>query len=184
LGEEVVHLSVSPNRISGAVGRCTYSLRLAAEAYRGWRDCNGGAIPVRTVLRLPAPLAEETDAARAALLLLVLSPRTDVAPPLVQRFGLHVVPTSGPTGAKVARVTPLSAAARAGLDEGMIITRVGQEDIQTPAELEAALGRARPGATVMLRARWPSSNRVQLLSLLVPPVAQATGTGGSGSPEP
>jgi serine protease Do len=55
------------------------------------------------------------------------------------------------SGAVITSVEPGSAAARAGLNEGDVIVRVGRTNVSNAAEARAELGRVQSGSTAFLR---------------------------------
>jgi hypothetical protein len=191
LGENPVNLTVQPTRIGGVLGECTYALGLAGEEYRGWRDCGGPPVPLRTLLRLPAAVGAWSDAEQAALLLALLS-ASPLPPALVTRaagpgpwtqeallsqFGLAVATEDSQGGLRITRVVALSPAAAAGLDEGMIITHVGYEDVQNIDSLLRALRRLNPGSTVVLQLQSSGGDARFMVSLQAPNPAEQPLTG-------
>ena len=70
----------------------------------------------------------------------------DLNQSLAQSFGLE-----RPDGALVASVAPGSAAAKAGLKSGDVITEVNGEPIQRSGALSSRIGLATPGETVKLK---------------------------------
>jgi serine protease Do len=71
----------------------------------------------------------------------------NITPELAQRLRLN----RNTTGAIVLNVEPGSTAARAGLDEGDVIVRVGRETISNAADASRELGRVPSGGTAFLR---------------------------------
>ncbi|HWB91674.1 MAG TPA: PDZ domain-containing protein [Puia sp.] len=59
-------------------------------------------------------------------------------------------PDNGPAGAKIGEITPGSAAEKAGLKQGDLITRVDEIGIQGPEDLSRAIGQYQPDDKVTL----------------------------------
>ncbi len=77
----------------------------------------------------------------------------DLSAPLAASFGLKA-----PDGALVASVVPGSAAARAGLKAGDVITAVDGQPVQVAADVSSRVGLARPGDRLAL-AIWRDKSR-------------------------
>ncbi len=76
------------------------------------------------------------------------------APPQRPRAEVGVLvqpPAAGTQGAVVAEVTPNSPAAKAGLQPGDVITKIGSQDVRRPRELMAAIAQHKPGDKVELQ---------------------------------
>jgi hypothetical protein len=183
LGDDHVEVWVSPLRIRGMVGACTYSLSLAGDVYRGWADCAPATVPEKSVLELPRVPGHEDDMSTAQLVMIALarlepSEAVGRAAPLddivSQRFGLVVEDVSGRVGnlrgARVMRVFPGSPAAAAGLAPGMIITRAGDEPVGRARTLEAALARLQPGQSLLLRSQWVDRPEWAVSPIVAPPL--------------
>jgi hypothetical protein len=180
LGDDQVSLWVTPTWIRGLVGPCTYSLGLSGTAYRGWRDCGSGGVPVPFALELPDMRTHNDDASVAALLLTVLAPveptpafnpRVSVEDRVDQLFGLRLRDAQAEQGAQVVMALPGTPAARAGLREGMVVTRAGLAPVTSGHELAAALARLRPGESLVLRLHAPGKLEWTVLAITAPPQA-------------
>lgn len=71
------------------------------------------------------------------------------------------------TGARVARVGPKSAAARAGLRAGDVVSRIGERPIRRASDVTGALALARPGARLDLEIL--RSGRSRKITMELPP---------------
>jgi serine protease Do len=78
----------------------------------------------------------------------------DLSAPLAASFGL-----GAPDGALVASVQPGSAAAKAGLKAGDVITAVDGEPVRVAGDVSSRVGLARPGDKLKLEL-WRDKNRV------------------------
>ncbi len=63
---------------------------------------------------------------------------------------LHAIPAEGESGVRVQVVGPGTPADEAGLKAGDVLVRIGEVEINTPAELDRALAATKPGQTVVL----------------------------------
>jgi serine protease Do len=99
------------------------------------------AIPIDVALHVKDQIVSHgrVDHARLGVTL------QDLSAPLAESFGLK-----GPDGALVASVVPGSAAAKAGLKAGDVITAYGGTQVQTAGELSARVGLAQPGERATL----------------------------------
>ncbi len=108
---------------------------------------NGGfaglafAIPIEVALHVKDQIVAtgKVDHARLGVML------QDLSAPLAASFGLK-----GPEGALVAGVTPGSAAARAELKPGDVVTALDGQPVRTAGELSSRIGFAKPGERVLL----------------------------------
>ena len=66
-------------------------------------------------------------------------------------LGVEVTDDPQRTGARLRTVTPDGAAARAGLKPGDLVIRLGDQQITTGTELQAAVRSQPPGTTVDLQ---------------------------------
>ncbi len=178
LGGEPIALRVTPTWIRGLAGDCTYSLGLAGQAYRGWRDCDLGGTPQAVELELPVVGGHDDDGGLAAVLLVALAPRADELGPapsavreevLEDRFGLSLGDAPG-GGARVQRVRAGSEADAAGLVAGMVIEAAGGEPVTTAADLELRLSRLAAGQRLTLGCRWPGLDVTKKLAISAPPL--------------
>ncbi|MGY1802733.1 trypsin-like peptidase domain-containing protein [Blastococcus sp. SYSU D00922] len=100
----------------------------------------GFAIPSNTAKRIAQEIVETGSATRAVLGVRAQTAADD------QNSGVG-------TGAEIVSVEPGSAAADAGLQQGDVITAVGDRPVTTSTELTAAVRSQAPGATVELTVR-------------------------------
>lgn len=118
----------------------------------GANDGVGFAVPSTVVADITDQLAASGSVERAVLGV----SGHDVDPRVAEAYGLQVE-----SGALIASVAPGSAAARAGLEPGDIITAVDGEAITGMSELAAAVQRREPGDTIELeRQRGEDSSTV------------------------
>ncbi|HET9451945.1 MAG TPA: Do family serine endopeptidase [Aggregicoccus sp.] len=87
---------------------------------------------------------------------------SDVPPQLAQQAQLPA------QGALITDVRPGSPAANAELQPGMVVVALGSTKVQSARELAAALERAKPGQSLLLRVRVPNSEVTFLRALVVP----------------
>ena len=99
------------------------------------------AIPIDVALAVKDQIVTTGHALHARLGVSIQSLTQDLA----ESFGLD-----RPDGALVSTVAPNSAAAKAGLKSGDVITKVNGEAIGEPGELSSRVGLARPGDKVTL----------------------------------
>jgi serine protease Do len=99
------------------------------------------AIPINVALKVKDQIVATGKAQHARLGVTI----QDLSQPLAQSFGLE-----RPDGALVASVAPDSAAARAGLKPGDVITEVNGEPIVRSGALSSRIGLAAPGESVKL----------------------------------
>ena len=102
----------------------------------------------------------------------------DLSAPLAASFGLPA-----PDGALVASVAPGSAAAKAGLKAGDVITAVNGEPVQVAGDVSNRVGLAKPGERLNL-ALWRDKSRSELtvtLGRAEPEGKQAAAEGEGGS---
>jgi serine protease Do len=98
-----------------------------------------------------------------------LTPRDATPAPLSKRMGLRLSEAQdGGGGAQVVAVEPGSAAERAGLAPGMVLTQVGDQKVSGVAEAAQALTSAESGAALLLRARVPGQDGALLRAIEVP----------------
>ena len=100
------------------------------------------AIPINVALKVKDQIVATGKAQHARLGVTI----QDLNQSLAQSFGLE-----RPDGALVASVAPGSAAAKAGLKSGDVITEVNGEPIQRSGALSSRIGLATPGETVKLK---------------------------------
>jgi hypothetical protein len=183
LGDRRVELRFGPMEISGTVGPCTYTLSTDVDTYRGQRACGLPSVaPIDFALTLPRSLEGLSDPRSAALFLAVVvpfnitasvTPQADAADTVLRRFGLRLDdarPAEGPRGARITTVVAGSAAQRAGLQPGMVVTAAGAEDVESAAGLSAALLRLRPFDTLVLRLQRPDKSEWFQLAIGAPPL--------------
>jgi hypothetical protein len=183
LGDRRVELRFGPMAISGTVGPCTYTLSTDVDTYRGQRACGLPSVaPIDFAVTLPRSLEGLSNPRSAALFLALLvpfnvtasiPPQADAAAAVLRRFGLRLDdahPAEGPRGARITSVVAGSAAQRAGLQPGMIVTAAGAEDIESAAGLAAALLRLRPFDTLVLRLQSPDRPEWMELAIGAPPL--------------
>ncbi|MBI5716910.1 MAG: Do family serine endopeptidase [Burkholderiales bacterium] len=102
----------------------------------------------------------------------------DLSAPLAASFGLEA-----PDGALVSSVAAGSAAAKAGLKAGDVITAVGDAPVQTAGDVSSRIGLARPGDRLTL-VLWRGKARVDVpvvLGRAEPPERQAAAAPESGT---
>jgi len=99
------------------------------------------AIPIDVALQIKDQIVATGKATHARLGVSIQSLNQDLA----ESFGLD-----RPDGALVSTVAPNSAAAKAGLKSGDVITKVNGEAIQEPGMLSSRVGLSRPGDKVTL----------------------------------
>ena len=99
------------------------------------------AIPIDVALQIKDQIVA-TDHATHARLGVSIQP---LSQDLAESFGLE-----RPDGALVATVAPNSAAAKAGLKSGDVITKINGEVIQEPGQLSSRIGMSPPGQKVTL----------------------------------
>ncbi|CAM3300130.1 PDZ domain-containing protein [Corallococcus sp. ZKHCc1 1396] len=98
-----------------------------------------------------------------------MTPRDATPAPLSKRLGLRLSEAQdGSGGAQVVSVESGSAAERAGLAPGMVLTQVGDQKVSGVAEAAQALTAAEPGAALLLRARVPGQDGALLRAIEVP----------------
>jgi hypothetical protein len=71
LGGDLTRFTLSPQKLSGTVGDCSYELRFTGSRYEGHRSC-GGRIENPVFLELPATLAQAGNGPVVATLGLIL----------------------------------------------------------------------------------------------------------------
>ena len=99
------------------------------------------AIPIDVALTIKDQIVATGHATHARLGVSIQSLNQDLA----ESFGLQ-----RPDGALVQTVAPNSAAAKAGLKSGDVITKVNGDAIQEPGQLSSRIGLSRPGEKVTL----------------------------------
>lgn len=168
LGDGRIELRFGPMGLTGTLGACTYALNTDVDTYRGQRTCGAPAVaPTPVAVTLPRSLEGLSNPRAAALFVAVLAPlhvtasltpQASAADVLLKRYGLRLDdarPAEGPRGARITTVVAGSAAQRAGLQPGMVVTHAGAEDVDSAASLAAALLRLRPFDTLVLRLQRP-----------------------------
>ncbi len=132
------------------------------------------AIPVDVALHVKDQIVASghVDHARMGVTL------QDLSAPLASSFGL-----AAPNGALVSSVMPDSAAARAGLKAGDVITAVDGQPVQVAGDVSNRVGLAKPGERMNL-AVWRDKSRTDLtvtLGRAEPEGKQASATAEGGS---
>ena len=134
------------------------------------------AIPIDVALNVKDQLVEFGRVQRGRLGVLI----QPVDKELAQNFGL-----SEPHGALVARIEPDSAAAKAGLQPGDIITGVDGTRVADSADLPRIIGEKRPGTRVRLDVwRDKSSKRITATLDEMPNEEGAAAPSATPQPEP
>ena len=100
------------------------------------------AIPINVALKVKDQIVATGKAQHARLGVTI----QDLNQSLAQSFGLE-----RPDGALIASVSPGSAAAKAGLKSGDVVTEVNGEPIVRSGSLSSRIGLASPGETVQLK---------------------------------
>jgi serine protease Do/serine protease DegQ len=101
----------------------------------------GFAIPIDLVKTVADQLIAKGKVSRGALGVTV----QDLTPALAQAMGINLA-----GGALVSQVLPHSAAAKAGIEEGDVITALDGEPMTGSSQLRNAVGQKQPGTTVRL----------------------------------
>jgi serine protease Do len=114
------------------------------------------AIPIDVALAIKDQIVATGHATHARLGVSIQPLNQDLA----ESFGLE-----RPDGALVSTVAPNSAAAKAGLKSGDVITKVNGEAIQEPGQLSSRVGLARPGDKVSLEV-WRDKKTETLVATL------------------
>lgn len=131
------------------------------------------AIPVNVALAVKDQIVAHghVDHARMGVVL------QDLSAPLAASFGLP-----GPDGALVSQVTPGSAAARAGLKAGDVITALDDAAVHVAGDVSTRVGLARPGDRLKL-AIWRDKARQDVTVTLAAaePGTQAAAAPGEGA---
>ena len=99
------------------------------------------AIPIDVALNVKSQIVEHGQVEHARLGVML----QDLSAPLADSFGLKA-----PDGALVASVSPDSAAAKAGLKAGDVITQLDGQQVQTAGDISTRVGMARPGEHIKL----------------------------------
>ncbi|MDX5363303.1 MAG: DegQ family serine endoprotease [Pseudazoarcus pumilus] len=133
------------------------------------------AIPIDVALNVKDQLVEFGRVQRGRLGVLI----QPVDKELAQNFGL-----SEPYGALVSRVEPDSAAAKAGLQPGDIITGVGGMRVEESTDLPRIIGEKRPGTKVQLDVWRERANRRITATLDEMPADDAPPAAPKTAPEP
>ncbi len=110
------------------------------------------AIPLDVALRVKEQIVATGKVDHARLGVTV----QDLSAPLAASFGL-----TAPDGALVASVAPGSAAAKAGLKAGDVITAVGGEPVQVAGDVSQRVGLAKPGERMNLTV-WRDKSRTEI----------------------
>lgn len=108
------------------------------------------AIPIDVALKIKDQLVAHGKVEHARLGVTL----QDLSAPLASSFGLEA-----PNGALVSSVQPGSAAAKAGLKAGDVITAVDGEPVQVAGDVSSRVGLARPGDKLKLEL-WRDKTRV------------------------
>jgi serine protease Do len=114
------------------------------------------AIPIDVALNVKDQIVATGHALHARLGVSIQPLNQDLA----ESFGLD-----RPDGALVSTVAPNSAAAKAGLKSGDVITKVNGEAIEEPGMLSSRIGLARPGEKVTLEVWRDKSTRTVVATL-------------------
>jgi len=132
------------------------------------------AIPIDVALAVKDQIVATGHAQHARLGVTIQPLNQDLA----ESFGLD-----RPDGALVSTVAPNSAAAKAGLKSGDVITKVNGEAIEEPGMLSSRVGLARPGDKVTLEV-WRDKQSQSIVATLGASTDKAgnvkTGDAGSG----
>lgn len=129
------------------------------------------AIPIDVALRTKDQIVATGHASHARLGVMV----QDLDQSLAESFGL-----SRPDGALVSSVEPDSAAAKAGLKAGDVITRIGSTDVKRAGDLSSAVGMNTPGTRVTLKVWRDKSSRDLDVALSTAAVEKAGARADSG----
>jgi Do/DeqQ family serine protease len=126
----------------------------------------GFAVPISMVKTVADQLIAHGKVTRGALGLSI----QDLTPALARAMGIGV---SG--GAVVSQVMPQSAAAKAGIVEGDVITALNGESIMSSAQLRNTIGQMQPGTNVRVTLLRDSKERIvtATLDVLAPRTAAA-----------
>jgi serine protease Do len=114
------------------------------------------AIPIDVAMKVKDQIVATGHATHARLGVSIQGLTQDLA----ESFGLE-----RPDGALVATVVPNSAAAKAGLKAGDVITKINGEPIEESGQLSARVGMARPGDKVTLEV-WRDKQSQQVVATL------------------
>ena len=136
--------SINPGNSGGALVNLRGELMGVNTAIVGPNGGNVGigfAIPVNMAKRIMDQLIEHGEVRRGQLGIMV----QDLTPELAQAFGLQ-----GKRGVVIAEVMPGSAAERAGLQPGDVVTAVDGEALDKASDLRNAIGMLPIGTPVML----------------------------------
>ncbi|RYZ40913.1 MAG: Do family serine endopeptidase [Myxococcaceae bacterium] len=160
LREEDVITSVGERAVdsAGSLTRAVALLKPGSEVQVSLvRGGKAMAVPVKLGTR-PTQRGEEE-----------MTPRDATPAPLSKRLGLRLSEAQdGSGGAQVVAVESGSAAERAGLVPGMVLTQVGDQKVSGVAEAAQALTSAEPGGALLLRARVPGQDGALLRAIEVP----------------
>jgi hypothetical protein len=177
-GEEPVDLYVGPNRMTGELGGCRFTMKTTDDRYHGTRACEPSAYPAVVTMTLPGAFAGQNPERLAALVAVLLTPMDVVAglEPMTPSsnvawhgFGVKVADTAA--GVRITQVIPDSPAALAGVEAGMVVTRAGTMRVRSAKELTGALMRMRPSGTILLQLHWPDRAEQLEIHLTAPPLA-------------
>ncbi|MXG89332.1 S1C family serine protease [Nocardioides flavescens] len=106
----------------------------------------GFAIPIDEAMRVAGDIADGTPVAHAQL-------------------GVSVSDSADPAGAKIGDVDPTSAAAKAGLQSGDVVTKVGDQPVDSADGLVAAIRTQAPGTKVQLT--WVRAGQTQTVDVVL-----------------
>jgi Do/DeqQ family serine protease len=136
--------SINPGNSGGALVDMNghlIGLNAAILSQSGGNVGIGFAVPIRMVTSVARQLIEHGAVSRGALGVTV----QDLTPAIAQAMGLDV-----PNGALVAQVVPQSAAAKAGIEEGDVVTAVDAQPVANSSQLRNRIAEKPPGTVVQL----------------------------------
>jgi len=139
----------SPNDLRNRVAAIEPGKSVAVEFYRDGRKQSADVtIAAQPANMLAAATTQPGLRGAARFGLRVADPSADLA----QQYGYN----AEPRGVFIVAVTPMSPAAQAGLQDGMVITQVGGRDVATAAAFAAAVSTEQAAGGVRLRVIDPT----------------------------
>jgi serine protease Do/serine protease DegQ len=132
----------------------------------------GFAIPINMVKNVVEQLIAHGKVARGQLGVIV----QDLTPQIAEAMGV-----TAEGGAVISQVLPESAAAKAGLESGDIITALDRKPLRDASELRNTIGLKPPGTTITLTVLRKGSERTIKVATQEPVTAQAV-SAPTGSP--
>jgi S1-C subfamily serine protease len=136
--------SINPGNSGGALvdlsGRLV-GMNAAIISRGGGNVGVGFAIPIDLVKTIADQLITKGKVSRGALGVTI----QDLTPALAQAMGVNLA-----GGALVSQVSPQSAAAKAGIEQGDVITALDGETVASSSQLRNAVGQKQPGTAVRL----------------------------------